>query len=155
MSLLASCSNFARDKLSSMCLGPEASAVMKGKEILAFPAPKKGLQILQMSAACVNHHRQYGLTRKKPDFFFNWRGDQQRSLTWHSHIVHASCTPESSILAFSAASVKRCSACLSFSRSMPSDRNLKSEGTKWKRFRISAHAATSQNTCYFLLAFII
>ena len=37
-----------------MCLGPEASAVMKGKEILAFPAPKKGLQILQMPAAYVN-----------------------------------------------------------------------------------------------------
>eukprot|EP00438_Fugacium_kawagutii_P028716 Skav229190 [mRNA] locus=scaffold1004:387963:408551:+ [translate_table: standard] len=40
MSLLASCSNFARDKLSSMCLGPEASAVMKGKEILP-PAHQK------------------------------------------------------------------------------------------------------------------
>ena len=40
MSLLASCSNFARDKLSSMCLGPEASAVMKGKEILAFKSDR-------------------------------------------------------------------------------------------------------------------
>mmetsp|Transcript_103935 Transcript_103935/g.144631 ORF Transcript_103935/g.144631 Transcript_103935/m.144631 type:complete len:200 (-) Transcript_103935:774-1373(-) len=66
MSLLASCSNLARDKLCSMCLGPVASAVMKGREILA------------------------------------------------------SCTPESSILAFSAASVRRCSACLSLRRSMPS-----------------------------------
>ena len=155
MSLLASCSNFARDKLSSMCLGPEASAVMKGKEILAFPGPKKGLRILQMSAACVDSTGWH--VKSQTYLFFNWRRDQQRSwsLTWHSHIVHASCTPESSILAFSAASVKRCSACLSFSRSMPSDRILKSGGTEWKRFRISAHAATSQNTCYFLLGFII
>eukprot|EP00438_Fugacium_kawagutii_P028715 Skav229189 [mRNA] locus=scaffold1004:374078:375486:+ [translate_table: standard] len=40
------------------------------------------------------------------------RGDERQG--------DASCTPESSILAFSAASVKRCSACLSFRRSMPS-----------------------------------
>mmetsp|Transcript_100910 Transcript_100910/g.289646 ORF Transcript_100910/g.289646 Transcript_100910/m.289646 type:complete len:333 (-) Transcript_100910:359-1357(-) len=64
--LPAICSNFARLMDSSMCLGPVASAVMKGREILA------------------------------------------------------SLTPESSIFAFSAASVRRCSACLSFSKSMPS-----------------------------------
>jgi len=33
--LAASCSNLARDSDSSMCLGPEASAVMKGREIFA------------------------------------------------------------------------------------------------------------------------
>ena len=38
------------------------------------------------------------------------------------HRLSASCTPESSILAFSAASVRRCKACLSFRRSMPSPR---------------------------------
>mmetsp|Transcript_25135 Transcript_25135/g.74745 ORF Transcript_25135/g.74745 Transcript_25135/m.74745 type:complete len:328 (-) Transcript_25135:109-1092(-) len=64
--LAASCSNFARERVSSMCLGPEASAVMKGREIFA-------------------------------SFMF-----------------------ESSILAFSEASVRRCRACLSFSSSMPS-----------------------------------
>mmetsp|Transcript_84043 Transcript_84043/g.216347 ORF Transcript_84043/g.216347 Transcript_84043/m.216347 type:complete len:277 (+) Transcript_84043:806-1636(+) len=66
ISVAASFSNLARLSVSSMCLGPEASAVMKGREILA------------------------------------------------------SFMPESSILAFSAASVRRCSACLSLSRSMPS-----------------------------------
>mmetsp|Transcript_127862 Transcript_127862/g.398208 ORF Transcript_127862/g.398208 Transcript_127862/m.398208 type:complete len:319 (+) Transcript_127862:328-1284(+) len=62
----AICSNLARERVSSMCLGPVASAVMKGREILA------------------------------------------------------SCTPESSTLAFSAASVRRCKACLSLRSSMPS-----------------------------------
>mmetsp|Transcript_21890 Transcript_21890/g.44850 ORF Transcript_21890/g.44850 Transcript_21890/m.44850 type:complete len:333 (-) Transcript_21890:924-1922(-) len=66
MSSPAICSNLARERLDSMCLGPVASAVMKGKEILA------------------------------------------------------SCTPESSIFAFSAASVRRCKACRSLRRSMPS-----------------------------------
>mmetsp|Transcript_7850 Transcript_7850/g.21819 ORF Transcript_7850/g.21819 Transcript_7850/m.21819 type:complete len:367 (-) Transcript_7850:808-1908(-) len=62
----AICSNLALERDSSMCLGPVASAVMKGRETLA---------------------------------------------SW---------TPESSTLAFSAASVSRCRACLSLRRSMPS-----------------------------------
>mmetsp|Transcript_47565 Transcript_47565/g.147232 ORF Transcript_47565/g.147232 Transcript_47565/m.147232 type:complete len:333 (+) Transcript_47565:315-1313(+) len=66
MRLAAICSNLALESVSSMCLGPVASAVMKGSETLA------------------------------------------------------SCTPESSTLAFSAASVRRCSAWRSFRSSMPS-----------------------------------
>ena len=58
MSLLASCSNFARDKLSSMCLGPEASAVMKGKEILAFKSDR--IQSTQSTLSQLNRLVFYG-----------------------------------------------------------------------------------------------
>lgn len=96
-------SNLARVRLVSMCLGPSDVAVMKGR-LYYHPCWTKIDYVLLI------------MKQTKILYFLYLLSNKHRSC----HLILLWVTEDSSILAFSAASVSLCNACLSLRRSMPS-----------------------------------